>query len=296
MQKKIRKILKDKEFLAKYKGIIALLDFSEVEDVKSRDIMHDILSQREYNLEYNILHLEKLFLKFTKIMIFGGGPDAEYFVNYIHENRDFKNLSENVLIIAVDGITELLYENRIIPDIIFTDLDGIFLETINRPEFKKTSFIIHAHGDNIKKIKIFGKFLHSSKYLIGTTQVETKIPIINHGGFTDGDRALFLISNFLKEHHNVYIFGFDFGGIVGKYSKPNLMSDQKAKSIKKRKLDIGAELTIEICSVWPCSVTFLDLEAKINQKFSKISRNSNINRIRLKKESDIIDFLKKWDL
>ena len=132
--------------------------------------------------------------------------------------------------------------------------------------------------------------------MIGTTQVKSKIPIINHGGFTDGDRALFLISNFLKEHHNVYLFGYDFGVIIGKYSKPHLMSDQKAKSIKRRKLNIGAELTIDICSVWPCSVTFLDYNAKINQKFLKVPKNSKIKRIRLKKESDLKHFLKKWDL
>lgn len=296
MQKKYKEILKDKEFLAKYKEIIDMMGFLEAEDIKSRDILHDIFSQREYNLENNILHLEKLFLKYTKILIFGGGPDAEYFVNYIHENHDFKNLSENLLIIAVDGITELLYENRIIPDIIFTDLDGILFETINRPEFKKTSFIIHAHGDNINQIKSFRKFLTNSKFLIGTTQVESKIPIINHGGFTDGDRALFLISNFLKEYHNVFIFGFDFCDIIGKYSKPHLMSDQKVNSIKKRKLDIGAELTIDICSVWLCSVTFLDFHAKINRRFSMLPKNSKIKRIRLKKESDFNNFFKKWDL
>lgn len=296
MQKKYKEILKDKEFLAKYKEIIDMMGFLEAEDIKSRDILHDIFSQREYNLENNILHLEKLFLKYTKILIFGGGPDAEYFVNYIHENHDFKNLSENLLIIAVDGITELLYENRIIPDIIFTDLDGILFETINRPEFKKTLFIIHAHGDNINQIKSFRKFLTNSKFLIGTTQVESKIPIINHGGFTDGDRALFLISNFLKEYHNVFIFGFDFCDIIGKYSKPHLMSDQKVNSIKKRKLDIGAELTIDICSVWLCSVTFLDFHAKINRRFSMLPKNSKIKRIRLKKESDFNNFFKKWDL
>jgi len=292
MQKKLTEILKDKEFLAKYKEIIELVGFSNADDIKSRDILHDIFSQREYILWDNILYLEKLFLKFTKILIFGGGPDAEYFVNYIHDNSNFRNLSEKFLVVAVDGITELLYEKKIIPNIIFTDLDGNLLETINRPEFKNTSFIIHAHGDNINKIRTFRKFIAMSKYLIGTTQVESKIPIINHGGFTDGDRALFLIRNFLKEHHNVIIFGYDFGDIIGKYSKPHLMSDQKAKSIKRKKLDIGAELTIDICSVWPCSVTFFDFNAKINRRFSMIPKKSKIKRIRLKKESDLNLFLR----
>ena len=80
--------------ISKYKEIIELMDFSEIEDSKSRDFLHDIFSQREYNLENNILYIEKLFGKFTNVLIFGGGPDVEYFVNYIH---DFKNLSDNVL-------------------------------------------------------------------------------------------------------------------------------------------------------------------------------------------------------
>lgn len=296
MQKKYKEILKDKEFLAKYKEIIEMMGFSEAEDIKSRDILFDIFSQREYHLENNILYLEELFGKFTNVLIFGGGPDVEYFVNYLHDNNDFKNIHDKTLVIAVDGVTELLYENNFIPSMIFTDLDGILMDTINRPEFKKTSFIIHAHGDNLNQIKSFRKFLTNSKFLIGTTQVESKIPIINHGGFTDGDRALFLIRNFLKEYHNVFIFGFDFGNIIGKYSKPHLMSDQKVNSIKKRKLDIGAELTIDICSVWPCSVTFLDFNAKINRRFSMLPKNSKIKRIRFKKESDLNNFFKKWDL
>jgi uncharacterized Rossmann fold enzyme len=242
MQKKYKEILKDKEFLAKYKEIIEMMGFSEAEDIKSRNFLFEIFSQREYDLENNISYLKELFGKFTNVLIFGGGPDVEYFVNYIHNNNDFKKIPDNSLVIAVDGATELLYEKNIIPNMIFTDLDGITIDTINRPEFKKTSFIIHAHGDNINQIKLFRKFLNMSKFLIGTTQVESKIPIINHGGFTDGDRTLFLIKNFLKEYHNVFIFGFDFGDIIGKYSKPHLMSDQKVNSIKKRKLDIGAEL------------------------------------------------------
>ena len=69
MQKKLKEILKDEEFSVKYKEIVELMGFSNNGDIKSRDFLHDIFSQREYNLENNILNfiLTLLTIKFSPI-------------------------------------------------------------------------------------------------------------------------------------------------------------------------------------------------------------------------------------
>ena len=50
-----------------------------------------------------------------------------------------------------DGATRLLIERRIPIDAIFTDLDGITKENFDKSEF----IIVHAHGDNIARLKYF---------------------------------------------------------------------------------------------------------------------------------------------
>ena len=98
--------------------------------------------------------------------------------------------------------------------------------------------IIHAHGDNIAEIKKFvPKF---KKNIIGSTQI-SPLPyenIYNFGGFTDGDRAVFLASHFKAK--NIHIIGFDFEGRIGKYSYPeNKDKKQKLKKLKWCKYLIG---------------------------------------------------------
>ncbi|MHA1729449.1 MAG: 6-hydroxymethylpterin diphosphokinase MptE-like protein [Promethearchaeota archaeon] len=282
-------IIKDEEFSEKYRNIIRILGLSNADDRKSRNLLFSILSQSSHGmnaLQKNFMFLESLFQTHDRIIIFGGGPDVGllFKLNTMDSGVSLAQTIEkrNLLIIAVDGATEILYQNNIIPQIIFTDLDGIRLKTVSRSEFKSTLFIIHAHGDNINKLVSFKDFVSKHRFVIGTTQVQTKFPVINHGGFTDGDRALYLIGNFLKKEKLVYFIGYDFGYRVGQHSKPHYTDNRKANKLKREKLKLGAEITAEMCSKWPCPMRFLELEAEINPIIQKIAPKSKYIKIKIK--------------
>ncbi len=122
----------------------------------------------------------------------------------------------------------------------------------------KSIFVIHAHGDNIKKLEMVRKI----KNCIGTTQTNSFNKIQNFGGFTDGDRGVFLASHF--DAKKIILFGMDFGNRIGKFSNTK-RSDRK---IKLKKLKIGEKLLI-----WLSTITKSELltTSKPIKGFQKIS-------------------------
>src|SRR6267143_84319 len=85
--------------------------------------------------------------------------------------------------------------------------------------------IVHAHGDNIDKLYLASNF----KYCLGTTEGKPFGNIHNFGGFTDGDRCVFLAKYFGAK--KIILFGMDFGTKIGKYSKEKITN--KTTKIKK---------------------------------------------------------------
>lgn len=68
---------------------------------------------------------------------------------------------------------------------------------------------------------------------MGTTQINPNFfnNIQNFGGFTDGDRAVFIADYFNAKEIN--LIGFDFNSKIGKYSFPqNKNLDLKIKKLK----------------------------------------------------------------
>jgi 2-amino-4-hydroxy-6-hydroxymethyldihydropteridine diphosphokinase len=93
--------------------------------------------------------------------------------------------------------------------------------------------VVHAHGDNIDMLK---KVIPKLRRIIGTTQVMPTKNVYNFGGFTDGDRCVFLAEEFGA--WRIVLFGMDFGPQVGKYSKDVV----KEIGLKKRKMQAGKKL------------------------------------------------------
>ena len=171
------------------------------------------------------------------VFIYGCGPSLEETVNYLQKIQG-KQIYDNVVNLVADGATRLLIERRIPINAIFTDLDGI-----TRAEFDKSEFVIvHAHGDNITRLKYFKKEIINIQNIIGTTQVSPVENLINSGGFTDGDRILFFIASLLVPTHKLYLIGMDFNDIVGKYSKIEFERNHLANPIKLKKLQYGLEI------------------------------------------------------
>ncbi|MEM2109787.1 MAG: 6-hydroxymethylpterin diphosphokinase MptE-like protein, partial [Candidatus Odinarchaeota archaeon] len=145
-----------------------------------------------------------------------------------------------LMIIAVDGALTALIENKLNPNILVTDLDGFKLEFLN--QVQGGLIAVHAHGDNIDKIKNYPTRLLSRT--LGTCQVDFNKNILNIGGFTDGDRAVCLCECF--EAGTVFLLGMDFGYTVGSYSKPHLNRAVKASLVKRRKMVYAMNIIKEL--------------------------------------------------
>jgi len=92
-------------------------------------------------------------------------------------------------VVAADGAANRLFARGIRPAAIVTDLDGA---TDAFPEMNRagTVIVVHAHGDNMPLLRKWVPLFPGP--LVGTTQSRPFNGIHNFGGFSDGDRAVFL--------------------------------------------------------------------------------------------------------
>lgn len=117
--------------------------------------------------------------------------------------REIDSLAD--VVISADEATSVLLAHDVIPDAFTTDLDGK-IEDLVRANSRGAMAIIHAHGDNIDALQEHvGKF---EGRVIGTTQAEPFDAMLDFGGFTDGDRAVFIADHFGAEE--IRLVGFDF--------------------------------------------------------------------------------------
>ena len=203
-------------------------------DLEAAHILEEYLNEIE--MEDTIRRLVFL-IDNKKCYVFGCGPSLEDNIKYVKEKKIIK--SQDV-IIAADGATKALEISEMMPDIIVTDLDGD-IPALKRANKRGAIIVIHAHGDNIPNIR---EYANEFKMKIGTVQIKPFGLLKNFGGFTDGDRAVFLAEHFNAS--KISLLGFDFGEIVGKYSKKDHENDFKASEIKKIKLEIARYLIDEL--------------------------------------------------
>lgn len=214
-----------------YKEILDDFGFSRENDEESAKLLDEILSTE------GCLTLDELgeIVGFSnKFIVFGAGPSLKEHIIMLKSNYDLKDY----VLVAADGATTALIEERLSPDIVATDLDGN-IDDILLANLRGANIVIHAHGDNIEKIASLTPFFNN---VLGTTQAQPIGNLYNFGGFTDGDRALFLAVALGAEE--ITLAGMDFGNIVTKYSRPNLESDlSEADEFKKKKLMYAEKFT-----------------------------------------------------
>lgn len=214
-----------------YKEILDDFGFSREDDEKCAKVLDEILSEEGC---LTLDDLSKIVGFSDKFIVFGAGPSIKKHIKELKENYDLKDY----VLVAADGATTAMIEERIVPDIVVTDLDGN-LDDILLANLRGANMVVHAHGDNLDNIvKITPYFTN----VLGTTQAQPVGNIYNFGGFTDGDRAIFL--TVALGASEVTLAGMDFGEIVTKYSRPNLPDILgTADEVKRKKLQYAEKLT-----------------------------------------------------
>jgi len=203
---------------SRYREILKEFNYNKKKDMESALLLNSILGDKNYSKNIHDL------IKNQNVFVIGAGPSLSYAIPVLH------HFKKTVTIVADSAIKPVI-DNGIKPDIIVTDLDGDE-ETMRRIGKSKVIFVVHAHGDNISKLNWVSNF----KNCLGTTQTKPFGKIQNFGGFTDGDRAVFLASYFNAK--KIILFGMDFGKRIGKYSN----TKPSGRKIKLKKLRKGRSL------------------------------------------------------
>ena len=207
-----------------YQKIVNGVGYDPVKDQLATDILSRLISKRSLNPQI----LEKIIFG-KPALILGAGPSLKGDITKLKE----KDLLRKFVVICADGATSaLLNVADYVPHIIVSDLDGSLSDLMTASRLGSI-MVIHSHGDNIKLLK---RYVPHFDKVIGTTQVEPRPGVYNFGGFTDGDRAVFLAT--VMEAKLVVVAGMDLGEVVGEYSK------KRVKSVKTKilKLKICKEL------------------------------------------------------
>ena len=201
-----------------FKEIRKEFGYKEIDDLHSAQKLNSILKKEFLKKEFQGLILDKT------VFVIGAGPSLSKSLSYVKRCK-------NVTKIVADGAVQALLEKNIKPDILITDLDGD-LKSIKKIGKTNIPIIVHAHGDNCDKLEMIKNFTNVS----GTTQTKRFGKVENFGGFTDGDRCVF-IANFFGAK-KIVLIGMDFGQNIGKYSKHKV----KNRRIKLKKLKFGKKI------------------------------------------------------
>ncbi|OUJ19108.1 78-Dihydro-6-hydroxymethylpterin-pyrophosphokinase HPPK Rossmann fold enzyme [Methanonatronarchaeum thermophilum] len=196
------------EWLPIYREIAEDLDISMAEDRASARKLEKKLTKKP-----NLKKLEKTVKE--KTIVLGDAPTLQKEIKKIKHETDIKT------VIAADNATKTALEHNITPDIVTTDLDGD-INSILEADKKGAITIVHAHGDNQQLIE---KWTPQIKNIIGSTQNQPTDKLINYGGFTDGDRAIYIAHEFGARE--IHLIGFDY---------------EKAEKNKKKKLKWAEKL------------------------------------------------------
>ncbi len=202
-----------------YEEILADFGFDRAKDEEAARIAADIMSGNGNKEKAVEAEIERL-IRGKEVIICGNAPCLE---NDIKE-KDIVTASR--VVIAADGATSILLRNAIIPDIIVTDLDGNIADIIYANRLGSI-IVAHAHGDNIEMLIKVLPVLNANA--ICTTQSRPLHNVYNFGGFTDGDRCVFLAKEFGAK--GIELLGFDF--------EDKDVSARKKKKLKWAKRLIG---------------------------------------------------------
>ena len=200
--------LKYEEWEPIYREIIDDFGFSEKDDIASAELLSKIRGSD------GLEPLKEIEDKEVEVV----GPFVE-------------KTDDNYIIAAGSSITELDSIGDK-PDLMVTDLDGDIGLQLDY-NLSGVPIVIHAHGDNVQTIKKWApKF---KGHVISSCQCRPVKEVYNFGGFTDGDRAVFIADHFGAE--KIFLNGWNF-------DEPS--SKDVDKDIKMKKLQWAKRLVNKI--------------------------------------------------
>jgi uncharacterized Rossmann fold enzyme len=169
-----------------YRDILEYFGFDRAQDEEAARLLGTLM------IRDNILSLTSLTCG-NDITVCGNAPCLK---------KELDKISG--VVFAADAAAEVLDAHGIIPDAVFTDLDGADDRLLELNE-SGTIVIIHAHGDNMPLLRSWVPRFKGP--VVATTQSTPLKNVYNFGGFSDGDRAVFAADELGAAH--ITLIGFD---------------------------------------------------------------------------------------
>ncbi|QLH74036.1 MAG: DUF115 domain-containing protein [Methanomassiliicoccales archaeon] len=200
-----------------YLRILSEFGYSRAEDEKAARIIDSLVPDE------NIISIEEICIKdWSTVSVLGDAPSL---------SDALKKMKLRGIIVSAGPATARSLELGIIPDLFVTDLDGPVEADIKANE-KGSIGVIHAHGDNIDRIKTYAERFRK---ILLTTQSAPFGRLHNFGGFTDGDRAVMMARHLGAK--TIDLVGFDF-------ESPTLKEGSEPNT-KRKKLQWAKRLIFE---------------------------------------------------
>ena len=192
-----------------YVRILDYFGFSREDDEEAARLLSSILPRNDISLLTDTI-------SGSDIIVAGNAPSLPDDI----KKTDF----EGKVVIAADAAARVMKKGGVIPDIVFTDLDGLDDDVLEMNE-AGTILAVHAHGDNMPLVKSWVPKMKGP--VVGTTQSTPLENVYNFGGFSDGDRGVF--AAYELGANSVSLIGFD-------------LDDKSVDPVKHGKLMIARKL------------------------------------------------------
>lgn len=198
-----------------YSAILEDMGFSREEDEHAALLLSNMLDPAK-TADVSVL---REIIEGREVLVCGNAPGLR---------DELKSIdTEKYVVIAADGAAAVVLDSGTVPEIIVTDLDGNVRREIDANR-KGSIMVVHAHGDNIDKLE---RYVSLFDNIIGSTQSVPLENIHNFGGFSDGDRCVFLAREFRAS--GITLVGFDF-------------DDKNVTPVKQKKLRWARKLIGEL--------------------------------------------------
>lgn len=185
-----------------YLQILQDFGFSSKRDEEAAQLLAKLLEGRD-----NLFLSAEERVREKNTLIFGNAPSLDCEIDMLPEI--------NAATIAADGATAVLLRKGIVPDIVVSDLDGPFPAILKASQMGAI-IAVHAHGDNLDALS---RYVPQLENVIGTCQCRPPVGLFNFGGFTDGDRSVFLATELGAFSINLVGFNFEDESVTPRKKK-----------------------------------------------------------------------------
>ena len=156
-----------------YERVLADFGFDRAADERSRDALAELVGAETFDAA-------RLDARGRTVAVAGAGPSLP---------DELDRVAAADAVFAASSAADVVRDAGLDVDLMVTDLDKN-PETARALTREGTPVAVHAHGDNLPAVRERVPTFDAANVL-PTTQAAPRGPVVNFGGFTDGDRAAF---------------------------------------------------------------------------------------------------------